>query len=313
MSVDDGRVEILLVEDNPTDAELCLRSLKRNNIANNIVWVRDGAEALDYLFSRGAYSGRDPDDVPRVVLLDLRLPKVEGREVLRQIKRDPRLRSIPVVVLTSSREDQDVGLCYEAGANSFVAKPVEFNAFAETVARLGYYWTLLNTPLRSHLKIIPPTLVREVMSGNVEWTGSTTKLVDAAAIMRTQNIGCLPVIDGERIIGILTEKDFATRATAAGLDPNTTTVDSIMTRQVIHCRDSDTIEEALQLMRQHRIHHLPVHGQSDKMVGIVSLTDLAMKAPEDLQGSIANLAFRNGPTNRTGVQSGVHVVDVRQQ
>jgi two-component system response regulator len=171
MATGDGRAEILLVEDNPTDAELCLRSLRRNNVANNIVWVRDGAEALDYLFLRGAYSGRDPDETPSVVLLDLRLPKVEGREVLRQIKRDARLKSIPIVVLTSSREDQDINRCYDLGANSFVVKPVEFRDFAETVAKLGHYWALLNTPPQTHLKIIPPAGERDhVRAGRVDGT-----------------------------------------------------------------------------------------------------------------------------------------------
>jgi CheY-like chemotaxis protein len=139
-------VEILVVEDNPTDAELCLRSLKNRNLANNIVWLRDGAEALDYLFWRGPFADRDRSNNPRVVLLDLRLPKVDGKEVLKQIKADEQLRSIPIVILTSSREDRDITECYKLGANSFVVKPVEFDNFAETVARLGYYWSLINTP-----------------------------------------------------------------------------------------------------------------------------------------------------------------------
>jgi two-component system, response regulator len=141
-----GRVEILLVEDNPTDAELCVRSLKSYNLANNVVWLRDGAEALDYLFSCGTYSHRNPNGTPRVILLDLRLPKIDGKEVLKQIKADDRLKCIPVVVLTSSREDRDIAECYKVGANSFVVKPVEFDNFAETVAKLGYYWSLINTP-----------------------------------------------------------------------------------------------------------------------------------------------------------------------
>ena len=140
-----GHVEILIVEDNPTDAELCLRSLKSHNLTNNVVWLRDGAEALDYLFSRGAYAGRSLQSVPRVILLDLRLPKVDGKEVLKQIKADDRLKYVPVVVLTSSREDRDIAECYKVGANSFVVKPVEFDKFAETVAKLGYYWCLINT------------------------------------------------------------------------------------------------------------------------------------------------------------------------
>jgi len=140
------RVKILIVEDNPTDAELCLRSLRKHNIANDIVWLRDGAEALDYLFCKGSYEGRAADFTPTVILLDLRLPKVAGKEVLNQLKADDKLRSIPVVVLTSSAEDRDIAQCYQAGANSFVVKPVEFDNFAETVAKLGYYWSLINTP-----------------------------------------------------------------------------------------------------------------------------------------------------------------------
>jgi CheY-like chemotaxis protein len=139
-------VTILLVEDNPTDAELCLRSLKKRNITNDVVWLQDGAEALDYLFCRGVYEGRPSDHKPTVVLLDLRLPKIDGKEVLRQIKADDKLKSIPVVVLTSSGEDRDIAECYTVGANSFVVKPIEFGELAETVARLGYYWSLINTP-----------------------------------------------------------------------------------------------------------------------------------------------------------------------
>jgi two-component system, response regulator len=141
-------IEIVLVEDNPTDAELCLRSLKSHNLANNIVWLRDGAEALDYLFSRGAYSERNAAERPTLVMLDLRLPKVDGKEVLKRIKSDDRLKSIPVVVLTSSREDRDINECYNLGANSFVVKPVEFDKFAKTVASLGYYWAAINTSIQ---------------------------------------------------------------------------------------------------------------------------------------------------------------------
>jgi CheY-like chemotaxis protein len=143
-----GHIEIVLVEDNPTDAELCLRSLKGHNLANNIVWLRDGAEALDYLFSRGAYCGRKSAEKPTLVMLDLRLPKVDGKEVLRRIKSDDRLKSIPVVVLTSSREDRDINECYNLGANSFVVKPVEFDNFAKTVASLGYYLAAINTSVQ---------------------------------------------------------------------------------------------------------------------------------------------------------------------
>jgi CheY-like chemotaxis protein len=139
-------VEILLVEDNATDAELCIRALKKNNLANNLVWVKDGAEALDFLFANGAYSGRDMTTPPKIVLLDLRLPKVDGMEVLRMIKADERTRAIPVVVLTSSKEDRDIAESYQLGVNSFISKPVEFDAFAKTVSDLGLYWLLVNRP-----------------------------------------------------------------------------------------------------------------------------------------------------------------------
>lgn len=139
-------VEILLVEDNPTDAELCIRALKKSNLANKLVWVKDGAEALDFIFAKGAYSGRNGLSVPKVILLDLRLPKVDGMEVLRQIKADQRSRAIPVVVLTSSKEDRDVAQSYQLGVNSFISKPVEFDEFAKTVSELGLYWLLMNHP-----------------------------------------------------------------------------------------------------------------------------------------------------------------------
>lgn len=139
-------VEILLVEDNPTDAELCIRALKKSNLANKLVWVKDGAEALDFIFAKGAYSGRNGLTVPKVILLDLRLPKVDGMEVLRQIKADERSRTIPVVVLTSSKEDRDVAQSYQLGVNSFISKPVEFDEFAKTVSELGLYWLLMNHP-----------------------------------------------------------------------------------------------------------------------------------------------------------------------
>jgi CheY-like chemotaxis protein len=141
------RVEILLVEDNPTDAELCIRSLKKHNLANQLVWVKDGAEALDFLYARGEFAGRDPDNRPKVMMLDLRLPKVDGLEVLKEVKSDKRLATIPIVVLTSSQEDRDVVESYQLGANSFVSKPVEFDAFADAVAKLGLYWMLINKPL----------------------------------------------------------------------------------------------------------------------------------------------------------------------
>lgn len=138
--------EVLLVEDNPTDAELTLRAFKKHNLSNSVFWVKDGAEALDYLFCRGEYQARNQSDRPKVVLLDLRLPKVDGMDVLREIKADKRTMFIPVVVLTSSKEDRDVEACYKLGANSFISKPVEFDAFMEKVAELGMYWVFLNNP-----------------------------------------------------------------------------------------------------------------------------------------------------------------------
>lgn len=139
-------VEILLVEDNPTDAELAIRALKKSNLANRLVWVKDGAEALDFIFAAGAYAGRNIGNGPRVILLDLRLPKVDGMEVLRRVKGDERTRTIPVVVLTSSKEDRDVAESYRLGVNSYISKPVEFDEFARTVAELGLYWLLVNHP-----------------------------------------------------------------------------------------------------------------------------------------------------------------------
>lgn len=139
-------VEILLVEDNPTDAELCIRALKKSNLANKLVWVKDGAEALEFIFATGAYSGRSITNGPKVILLDLRLPKVDGMEVLRRVKTDERTRTIPVVVLTSSKEDRDVAESYQLGVNSYISKPVEFDEFAKTVSELGLYWLLVNHP-----------------------------------------------------------------------------------------------------------------------------------------------------------------------
>ena len=139
-------VEILLVEDNPTDAELAIRALKKNNLANKLVWVKDGAEALEFLFATGAYSERQVVNGPKIILLDLRLPKVDGMEVLRRIKGDERTRTIPVVVLTSSKEDRDVAESYQLGVNSYISKPVEFDEFVKTVSELGLYWLLVNHP-----------------------------------------------------------------------------------------------------------------------------------------------------------------------
>lgn len=135
---------ILLVEDNPDDEALTLRALNKNRVANNIVVVRDGVEALDYLFALGPYAGRDPFELPQVVLLDLKLPKVDGLEVLRRIRSDPRTHMLPVVILTSSREEQDLIQAYSSGANSYVRKPVDFNQFVEAIGQLGLYWLVLN-------------------------------------------------------------------------------------------------------------------------------------------------------------------------
>lgn len=145
---DQNVVEILLVEDNERDAELTIRALKKHNLANHLVHVRDGAEALDFLFGRGTYQDRNPKARPRVVLLDLKLPKVTGLEVLRAIKQDEHLSIMPVVIVTSSAEDPDMSTAYELGANSYVVKPVEFDTFANAMSHLGLYWLLLNQPMK---------------------------------------------------------------------------------------------------------------------------------------------------------------------
>lgn len=137
-------VEILLVEDNPTDAELCKEALADFNLGNRLIWLKDGAEALDYLFCKGEFAARNAAERPHVVLLDLRLPKVDGIEVLRAMKNDDQTRTIPVVVVTSSREESDLVRSYGLGVNSYVQKPVEFEAFAREIARVGYYWLMTN-------------------------------------------------------------------------------------------------------------------------------------------------------------------------
>ena len=139
-----NEVEILLVEDNPYDGELALRALKKRNLANHVVWVKDGAEALDYLFSAATPAGPTANPTPKLILLDLKLPKVDGLGVLHRLKGDARTKDIPVVVLTSSREEEDLAECYRLGVNSYVVKPVDFEKFSETVAHLGMYWLLLN-------------------------------------------------------------------------------------------------------------------------------------------------------------------------
>ncbi len=139
-------VEILLVEDNPNDVELTLHALRKHKLANRIHVARDGAEALEFIFGTGRYSERTINDAPRVILLDLKLPLIDGKEVLRRVKADPRTRYIPVVVLTSSREERDVMESYDLGVNSYIAKPVDFDQFTEAVKTLGMYWLLLNQP-----------------------------------------------------------------------------------------------------------------------------------------------------------------------
>ncbi len=136
-------IDILLVEDNPNDAELTTRALKKHNMTNSLEWVKDGKEALDFLFLQGHYATRI-NHKPRLVLLDLRLPKVNGLEVLKAIRANPETKMIPVVIMTSSTEEQDIINSYKLGANSFVSKPVDFNEFIKVVADLGFYWTLIN-------------------------------------------------------------------------------------------------------------------------------------------------------------------------
>ena len=138
---------ILLVEDNPRDEALTLRALKKSNIVNDVIVVRDGVEALDYLFGTGTHAGRDTTALPQVMLLDLKLPKVDGLEVLRRLRRDPRTQRLPVVVFTSSSEEEDIISSYSLGANSYVRKPIEFEQFLEATKQLGLYWLVLNEAL----------------------------------------------------------------------------------------------------------------------------------------------------------------------
>ncbi len=144
--MENSEVEILLIEDNPHDAEMTIRALKKNNLVNNIVHLEDGAEALDFIFGTGIYENRNTDIKPKVILLDLKMPKINGIEVLRKIKANDNTKKIPVVVLTSSKEDPDIKLCYELGANSYIAKPVGFENFTKSISDLGFYWLLLNQP-----------------------------------------------------------------------------------------------------------------------------------------------------------------------
>lgn len=139
-------IEILLVEDNMSDAEMTIRALKKNNLSNRILHLKDGAEALDFIFAEGNYSNRKIENMPKVILLDLKMPKVNGIQVLQRIKADERTKKIPIVVLTSSKEDPDIKECYSLGVNSYVVKPVQFEQFVKTISDLGLYWMILNQP-----------------------------------------------------------------------------------------------------------------------------------------------------------------------
>lgn len=139
-------IEILLVEDNPADLELTLHALRHNDLANRIEVARDGEEALDFLFCTGKHSARSPNQLPKLILLDLKLPKVDGIEVLRQLKANPKTKTIPVTVLTSSKEGSDLTQCYELGVNSYIQKPVDFDRFREVVKQFSLYWLVVNTP-----------------------------------------------------------------------------------------------------------------------------------------------------------------------
>jgi len=145
---DGTAVEILLIEDNPQDLELALRALRKANLTNRIEVARDGAEAMDFIFCEGQHAARRIEDTPKVILLDLKLPKIDGLEVLQRIKSDPRTQAIPVVVLTSSKEQRDVVESYKLGVNSYIVKPVNFERFATAVQELGMYWLLLNQPAK---------------------------------------------------------------------------------------------------------------------------------------------------------------------
>lgn len=141
-------VEILIVEDNPNDAEMALRALRKNNIANHVLVVTDGEEALDFIFGKGNFTSRQVSARPKLILLDLKLPKIDGLEVLKEIKNNPVTKIIPVVMLTSSKEETDIVKSYELGVNSYIVKPVNFDKFVEAVRELGFYWLLLNTQAR---------------------------------------------------------------------------------------------------------------------------------------------------------------------
>ncbi len=144
--MDSNEIDILLVEDSPNDAEMILDALQTHNLANKVMLLKDGEEALDYMFATGKYSGRSTGDAPKMILLDLKLPKVSGLEVLERLKSDTRKKQIPVVVLTSSYEQRDLADSYRLGVNSYIVKPVDFTKFSEAVSQIGLYWLLLNKP-----------------------------------------------------------------------------------------------------------------------------------------------------------------------
>lgn len=144
--MNNGEIEILLVEDNPGDAEITIRALRRKNFDNKLVHLENGADALDYIFGYGQYADHTVSSMPKVILLDLNMPKIGGMEVLQKIKSDERTRKIPVVILTSSKEDPDIERCFDLGANSYIVKPVEFDKFVKAVVEIGYYWLTLNLP-----------------------------------------------------------------------------------------------------------------------------------------------------------------------
>jgi len=150
-----GKLDILLVEDNQDDVDLALHALQQGKLANNVVVARDGEEALDFLFCRGVFAQRSFERPPKLVLLDLKLPRVDGMEVLKQVKSDPRTKTIPIVIMTSSKEERDLVAGYNLGANSYIQKPVDFDQFRETVKSIGLYWLVINQP-------VPVSFVREV-------------------------------------------------------------------------------------------------------------------------------------------------------
>jgi two-component system response regulator len=148
--MENSEVEILVVDDSMDDANLTIRSLKKNNVVNHLFHVKDGAEALDFIFAKGIYSSRANATKPKLILLDLKMPKVNGIEVLEKIKANPETRTIPVVILTSSQEDPDIQKCYKLGANSYITKPVDFEGFSKAIKEVGFYWMVLN---RSNLSV----------------------------------------------------------------------------------------------------------------------------------------------------------------